>query len=70
LDPALVDNETLQDDVADLTNDTDLEGRAVRDGVVQLTCAVATRDDLAEVIAEIMGLDDVLEVDTADVDIR
>ncbi len=70
LDPALVDNETLQDDVADLINGTELEVRAVRDGVVQLTGAMATREDLAEVIAEIMGLDDVLEVDTADVDIR
>jgi len=70
LDSALVDSETLQDDVADLINGTELEVRAVREGVVQLTGAVATRDDLAEVISEIMGLDDVLEVDTADVDIR
>ncbi len=69
LDPALKDNETLKDDVEDLINGTELEVRAVKDGVVELTGAVATREDLDESIREIMGLDGVLEVDTTDVDV-
>lgn len=70
LDPALVDNETLEDDVADLINGTELGVRAAKDGVVELTGAAATREDLDESIREIMGLDGVLEVDTTDVDVR
>lgn len=66
-DPALEDNETLQDDVEDLVNDTELEVRAAKDGVVELTGRAATQDDLDEAVAEIMGLDGVLDVDTADV---
>lgn len=69
LDPALVDNETLEDDVADLINGTDLEVRAAKDGVVELTGVAATQEDLDESVAEIMGLDGVLEVDTTDVDV-
>ena len=41
----------------------------VREGVVELTGAVATQEDLEEVVREIMGLDEVLEVDTTDVDV-
>ena len=66
-DPALQDNETLQDDIEDLVNDTELEVRAVKDGVVELTGRAATQEDLDESVAEITGLDGVLEVDTADV---
>ena len=66
-DPALKDNETLQDDVEDLVNDTELGVRAVKDGVVELTGRAATQDDLDESIAEISGLDGVLDVDTTDV---
>ena len=66
-DPALEDNETLQDDVEDLVNDTELEVRAVEDGVVELTGRATTQDDLDESVAEIMGLDGVLDVDTTDV---
>ena len=69
LDPSLVDNETLEDDVEDLIVDTELAVRAVKDGVVELTGAAATREDLEEVVQEIMGLDGVLEVDTADVEV-
>ena len=69
LDPALVDNETLEDDVADLINGTELEVRAAKDGVVELIGAAATREDLDESVAEVMGLDGVLEVDTTDVDV-
>jgi sporulation protein YlmC with PRC-barrel domain len=67
-DPLLEENDGLEDDVEDLLADTDLEVRSVEDGVVELTGAAATREDLDEVIGEIMGLDGVLEVDTTDVD--
>lgn len=69
LDPSMQDNETLEDDVEDLISDTDLEARSARDGVVQLTGAAATREDLNAVVQEIMGLDGVLDVDTTDVDV-
>ncbi|MDP9426627.1 MAG: PRC-barrel domain-containing protein [Actinomycetota bacterium] len=68
-DPALRDNETLQDDVEDLVNGTQLGVRAVKEGVVELTGRAATRDDLDESVAEIMGLDGILDVDTTDVDV-
>jgi len=69
LDPSLEDNETLADDVEDLIADTDLEVRSARDGVVELTGSAATQEDLEEAIAEIMGLDEVREVDATDVDV-
>jgi sporulation protein YlmC with PRC-barrel domain len=69
LDPRLEENETLEDDVEDLIADTGLEVRSARDGVVVLTGTVATQEDLEEIIAEIMGLDEVREVDTSDVDV-
>ena len=68
-DPLLEENEDLEDDVEDLLADTNLEVRSVEDGVVELTGAVATQDDLEEIVQELMGLDGVLEVDTTDVDI-
>jgi sporulation protein YlmC with PRC-barrel domain len=68
-DPLLEESEDLEDDVADLLADTDLEVRSAEDGVVELTGAAATREDLDEVIQEITGLDGVLEVDTTDVDV-
>ena len=69
LDPRLEDNETLADDVEDLIADTDLAVRSAKDGLVELTGAAATQEDLEEAIAEIMGLDGVREVDTTDVDV-
>lgn len=66
-DPAFKDNETLQDDVEDLVNGTELEVRAAKDGVVELTGRAATQDDLDQSVAEITGLDSVLEVDTTEV---
>ena len=69
VDPFLEDNETLEDDVEDLINGTDLEVRSVKDGVVELTGSAATREDLEDIVQEIMGLDDVLDVDTPDVDV-
>lgn len=68
-DPLLQENETLADDVRDLIADTGLEVRAAKDGVVELSGSVGTQEDLEEVIQEIMGLDDVLEVDATDVDV-
>jgi hypothetical protein len=67
--PSLEDSETLEDDVEDLIDDTELEVRAVKDGVVELTGAAATREDLEEMVREIMSLDGVLEVDITDVDV-
>jgi sporulation protein YlmC with PRC-barrel domain len=69
LDSFFEDNETLEDDVEDLINGTDLQVRAVKDGVVELTGAAATHEDLEEMVEEIMGFDGVLEVDTTDVDV-
>jgi hypothetical protein len=68
-DPLLEENEDLEDDVEDLLADTNLEVRSVEDGVVELTGAVATQDDLEEIVQELMGLDGVLEVDTTDADV-
>jgi hypothetical protein len=69
VDPLLEENEGLEDDVKDLLADTNLEVRAVEDGVVELAGAVATREDLEQLIEEITGLDSVLEVDTTDVEV-
>jgi len=69
LDPRLKENETLEDDVEDIIVDTGLEVRSARDGVVVFTGTVATQEDLEEIITEIMGLDEVWEVDTSDVDV-
>lgn len=69
LDPRLKENTSLKDDVEDLIADTGLEVRSVEDGVVVLTGTAATQDDLEEIIAEIMGLDEVREVDSSDADV-
>ncbi len=68
-DPLLKDNETLKDDVEDLIVETSLEVRAVKDGVVELTGAAASAEDLWESVDEIMGLTEVRDVDTTDVDV-
>jgi hypothetical protein len=69
LDPFLKDSETLEDNVEDLIDDTNLGVRGVKDGVVELTGAAATQEDLEEMVQELMSLDGVLEVDTTDVDL-
>ncbi len=69
VDPAMKDNETLADDVDDLLDGTGFEARAVKDGVVELTGSVASREDLEASVEEIMGLDGVREVDTIGVDV-
>jgi hypothetical protein len=68
VDPLLQENVDVEDDVADLLDGTDLRVLSVSDGVVELTGAIATQEDLADVVREITGLDEVLEVDTTDVD--
>jgi hypothetical protein len=69
VDPLTEDNETLADDVEDLLVDTGLRVRSARDGVVELTGVASTREDLEGVASEVMGLDEVLEVVTTDVDV-
>jgi hypothetical protein len=69
LDPLLKENETLKDDVDDLTVDTGLRARRAQDGIVELTGTVTTQEDLDGIVQEIMGLDEVREVDTTDVDV-
>ena len=69
LDPRLDENETLADDVENLLAETELEVRSTADGVVELTGAASTQEDLEVAIEEVLGLDGVLEVDTTDVDV-
>jgi len=69
VDPLLKENETLKDDVDDLIVDTGLRARRAQDGVVELTGSAATREDLETLVQEIMGLKEVREVDTTDVDV-
>ena len=69
IDPLLEENDDVKDDVEDLLDSTGLKVRSVREGVVELTGTAATQDDLEETVREIMGLDEVLEVDTTDVEV-
>ena len=69
IDPLLKENDDVKDDVEDLLDGMSLEVRSVREGVVELTGTAATQDDLEEAVREIMGLEEVLEVDITDVDV-
>jgi len=69
VDPLLKENETLKDDVDDLIVDTGLRARRAQDGIVELTGSAATREDLETLVQEIMGLKEIREVDTTDVDV-
>jgi hypothetical protein len=69
VDPLLSDVESVKHDVADLLDGTNLEVSNVREGVVELAGTAPTQEDLEEVVRELMGLDEVLEVDTTDVDV-
>jgi sporulation protein YlmC with PRC-barrel domain len=69
VDPLLSDIESVQHDVAGLLDGTNLQASNVREGVVELTGAAPTQEDLDETVREVMGLDEVLEVDTTDVDV-
>ena len=68
-DPLLSNIESVKHDVADLLDGTNLKVSNVREGVVELTGAASTQEALDEVVREVMGLDEVLEVDTTDVDV-
>ena len=59
--------EDLRSDVQQLLDGTDLRVREVREGVVELEGA-ASREDLEEVVVEIMDIEEVLDVDTTEVD--
>jgi hypothetical protein len=69
VDPLLSNVEGLKHDVAGLLDGTNLGVVNVREGVVELTGAASTREDLEEAVLEVRGLDGVLEVDTTDVDV-
>ena len=69
VDPLMEESESLQDDVEALLVGTDLRVRSVKEGVVELTGAASTQEDLDASVDEIMGLDGVLDVDTTDVDV-
>jgi sporulation protein YlmC with PRC-barrel domain len=69
VDPALNEGNGVGDEVGRLLDGTGLEVRAVKDGVVELTGAAASKEDLEGSVEEIMGLTGVLEVDTTDVDV-
>ena len=69
LDPRLKESEDLEDDVEDLLADTDIQVRAVKGDVVELSGAVSMPEELDALVDEIMGLDGVLDVDTTDVDV-
>lgn len=69
LDPALKDNETLEDDAADLVNGTELSVRTAKDGVVELTGRAVSREQLEGLVTELRGLTEVLDVDTTDVEV-
>jgi len=69
VDPLLRENETLKDDVDDLIVETALRARRAQDGVVELTGSAATQEDLDSVVQEIMGLDEVRDVDITEVEV-
>jgi sporulation protein YlmC with PRC-barrel domain len=69
VDPLVEESESLQDDVEALLVGTDLRVRSVKEGVVELTGAASTQEDLDASVDEVMSLDGVLDVDTTDVDV-
>ncbi len=72
VDPALRDNETVEDDVEELLElleGTEVEVVSSAEGVIALAGTIGTQDDLDLLRAEILGLDGVLEVDDTDVEV-
>jgi sporulation protein YlmC with PRC-barrel domain len=63
------EGEDLHGDVERLLDGTDLRLREVREGVVVLEGAIASQEDLQEVLADIAEIDGVLDVETTDVDV-
>lgn len=68
-DPLLKENETLEDEVADLLADTGVRVRQAIDGVVELYGSVEAPEDLEEIRAELLAHPGVVEVDGDDVDV-
>ena len=62
------EGEDLRSDVEQLLDGTNLRLREVREGVIELEGFVDSQEDLVEVVAEIMEIDEVREVDTTYVD--
>ena len=69
VDPALNEGVGVGDEVARLVDDTGLRVRSVKDGIVELTGAAASEEDLIGSVDEIASLTEVREVDTTDVDV-
>ncbi|ABG03274.1 hypothetical protein Rxyl_0298 [Rubrobacter xylanophilus DSM 9941] len=69
VEPRMQESEDLRAEVEELLADTDLEVGAIRDGVVELTGSVETQEDLEAIVEELMGIPEVLEVDTTDVEV-
>ncbi|CAA9427768.1 MAG: AAA ATPase [uncultured Rubrobacteraceae bacterium] len=69
VDPALNEGVGVGDEVARLIDGTGLRVRSVKDGVVELTGAAASEEDLIGSVDEIASLTEVREVDTTDVDV-
>jgi sporulation protein YlmC with PRC-barrel domain len=68
-DPAMDGGDGLADEVALLLTGTGMEVRAAADGVVELTGAATSQDQLEALVSEIRGLTEVLDVDTTDVEV-
>jgi len=69
VDLAMNDGDELDDEAAKLLSGTGLEVRSAKDGVVELTGAAASQEQLQGLVEEILGLTEVLDVDTTDVDV-
>jgi PRC-barrel domain len=63
------DGEDLRSEVEQMLDGTDLRVREVREGLVELEGFAASREVLEEILADIAEIDDVLEVDTTDVEV-
>ena len=63
------EGEDLRGDVEQLLDGTDLRVREVREGVVELQGSAGGQEDLEDLITEIMEIEEILDVDTTDVDV-
>ncbi len=63
------EGEDLRNGAEAILDGTDLRVREVREGVVELEGTAASREDLAELLADIAEIDGVFDVDTTDVNI-
>lgn len=67
VDPLLKERRGLEDDVKYLLDGTGVQARRVYDGVIELEGEVHSREDLEQIIDELMNLPEVQGVDGADV---